>query len=177
LSGGDEGESIPTFLSTHPNPADRYNKVHKLATAAQANLDKSKLQVNRNSYLQMIDGLVYGEDPRQGYVESGVFYHPELKFQFPIPTGWATQNSPQDVRMAPKNGKALMIFGFAPGNTLEEVSQKFVQENQLQVVESKRETVNGFPALALLADQVNAQDPTQVLRILTYFIQDGQTIY
>jgi predicted Zn-dependent protease len=57
------------------------------------------------------------------------------------------------------------------------VSQKFVQENQLQVVESKRETVNGFPALALLADQVNAQDPTQVLRILTYFIQDGQTIY
>jgi predicted Zn-dependent protease len=177
LSGGDEGESIPTFLSTHPNPADRYNKVHKLATAAQANLDKSKLQVNRNSYLQMIDGLVYGEDPRQGYVESGVFYHPELKFQFPIPTGWATQNSPQDVRMAPKNGKALMIFGFAPGNTLEEVSQKFVQENQLQVVESKRETVNGFPALALLADQVNAQDPQQVLRILTYFIQDGQTIY
>jgi predicted Zn-dependent protease len=177
LSGGDEGESIPTFLSTHPNPADRYNRVHKLATDAQKNLDKSTLEVNRNSYLQMINGLVYGEDPRQGYVENSVFYHPELKFQFPVPTGWATQNSPQDVRMAPKDGKALMIFGFAPGNTLDEVSQAFVQENQLQVVESKRETVNGFPALALLADQVNAQDPQQVLRILTYFIQDGQTIY
>jgi predicted Zn-dependent protease len=49
LSGGDEGESIPTFLSTHPNPADRYNRVHKLATDAQKNLDKSTLEVNRNN--------------------------------------------------------------------------------------------------------------------------------
>src|SRR5690606_19165373 len=143
-------------------------RVHKLATEAQKGINRGSLEVNRNAYLKMIDGIVYGEDPRQGFFEDQMFYHPELKFQFPVPSNWITQNSPQDVRMAPQNGKALMIFAFAPGNTLDEAAQAFVQENQLQVVDSRRATVNGFPTMIVLADQVNAQNPQQVIRILTY---------
>ena len=175
--GGDDANSIPTFLSTHPDPADRYAKVHEHATAAQAQLDKSKLKVNRDSYLRMIDGIVYGEDPRQGFVENDVFYHPDLKFQYPIPKNWVTQNSQADVRMAPKDGKALMILTLAQGSSLDAAAQATVQDNQLTVVESKKTNVNGFPALIMVADQVNPQDPKQVIRIMTYFIQDGQTIY
>ena len=175
--GSQSGSSVPTFLSTHPDPGNRYNKVHELATAEQASLDKSKLKVNRDAYLRMIDGMVYGEDPRQGFFENNNFYHPELKFQFPVPSNWATQNSPQDVRMAPQNGKALMIFAFAQGNSLDAAAQTVVQENQLTVLDSKRQTVNGFQSLIVLAQQVNPQSPQQVLMVLTYFIQDGQTIY
>ncbi len=171
------GGSLPTFLSTHPDPANRYKKVNEWATEEQASLDKSKLQVNRDAYLRLVDGLVYGEDPRQGFVENGVFYHPELKFQFPIPTDWMTQNSPADFRMAPKDGKALMILALADGATLDEAVQKVVQDNNLSVVDSKRQTVNGFPAQVVLADLVDAQNPQQVIRLLTYFIQDGKTIY
>jgi predicted Zn-dependent protease len=41
----------------------------------------------------MIDGLVYGEDPRQGYLDKSnfVFYHPEMKFEYPIPRDWQFQ--------------------------------------------------------------------------------------
>lgn len=174
---GDAGETIPTFLSTHPDPADRYERVHQLAAEAQEGLNQSSFEVNRDAYLKMIDGMIYGEDPRQGFFENNVFYHPEMKFQFPVPSNWMTQNSPQDVRMAPQNGKAIMIFAFAQGNSLDEAAQIVVEENQLQVVNSRSATVNGFPALIVLADQVNAQDPQQVIRILTYFIQDGQSIF
>ncbi|MEM1003716.1 MAG: M48 family metalloprotease, partial [Bacteroidota bacterium] len=98
------GEAIPSFMSTHPDPADRYRRVGQLADKWQRDLNKTKLKVNRDSYLRMIDGLVYGEDPRQGFFENNRFYHPEMKFQFPIPNNWKTSNSPAKVQMAPESG-------------------------------------------------------------------------
>ncbi|WP_420844119.1 M48 family metalloprotease [Hymenobacter busanensis] len=57
-------EAIPDFLSTHPNPADRYNRVHQLADQwKQQNGNPTNLKINRDQYLKLIDGIVYGEDP------------------------------------------------------------------------------------------------------------------
>src|SRR5690606_2094200 len=75
---------IPTFLSTHPDPIDREVKVNQEATKWQAGTPSSEFKVNRNEYLRRIDGLVYGDDPRQGYVADNKFFHPELKFEFPV---------------------------------------------------------------------------------------------
>ncbi|MFZ4544503.1 MAG: M48 family metalloprotease, partial [Saprospiraceae bacterium] len=88
------GARIPTFLSTHPNPDDRFGNVKKQSEAIQKTLDPTSLKVNRDAYLKMVDGIVYGEDPKEGYIENSIFYHPELKFQFPVPKDWQTQNSP-----------------------------------------------------------------------------------
>ena len=107
------GQRIPTFMSTHPDPLDRYGKVHQEADKWQKKYNPNELKVNREGYLQMIDGLVYGEDPRQGFVENNVFYHPELKFQYPVPSGWQTQNSPQQVLHAPEGGKGIIFFTLA----------------------------------------------------------------
>lgn len=147
------GERIPTFMSTHPDPADRYQKVGQLAEEWQGKTPGQSFKVNRDSYLQMLNGLVYGEDPRQGYVENGRFYHPELKFQYRVPDQWKTVNSPQQVQMAPEDGKAMMIFTLGQGKTLQEVADKFVSENKLTLVESKNLQVNGMRAMALVSDQ------------------------
>ncbi len=175
-----QGE-IPEFLSTHPNPANRFTTVHQLADQWQQKLNASNLDVGRNSYLKMIDGIVYGEDPRQGFVENNTFYHPELKFQFPIPSGWGYQNTPQQVQMAPKDGKAMMLLTLVPGETLEAGAQQLLQRYSLQPLESKQTTVNGLPALAIVADQKSEQQQTQqqqqVVRTLTYLIQYGGNIY
>lgn len=179
-----EAEPIPDFLSTHPNPADRYETVKELASDWQQKTKTINLQVNRNSYLKLIDGLVYGEDPRQGFVEANVFYHPELKFQFPVPSGWMHQNSPTQFQMADKDGKALMSLTLAAGKTLEEAAQQTMQKYSLQSLESKKVTVNGLPALAVVADQKPQEDPQQqqqqqtaTIRTLTYFIQYENNIY
>lgn len=66
LSGGPEGR-VPNFLSTHPNPLDRFKRVGELAEAEQKKTNNFNLKVNRDSYLRMIDGIVYGPDPQQGY--------------------------------------------------------------------------------------------------------------
>src|SRR5690606_34734256 len=97
------GADVPDFLSTHPDPADREQKVAKLAAQWKRKVDATTLNVNRDRYLKMIDGLIYGEDPKQGFVEDNVFYHPVLRFQFAFPPSWGLQNTPQQVQMAPRD--------------------------------------------------------------------------
>ena len=131
-------QRIPEFQSTHPDPINRFNRVHELSDIYQEKLPSSNLKVNRDSYLRMIDGLIYGEDPRQGYVEYNTFFHPELKFYFPVPPQWRIVNTPQAVQMADPDGKALMIMTLAQGQNIQEAVQATLEQDGLQVVEQKK---------------------------------------
>lgn len=167
---------LPEFLSTHPNPGDRNTTVLKLAAEWKQKLNLTNPQVNRNDYLRRIEGTIYGEDPRGGYLENNVFYHPVLRFQFPAPANWNYQNTPQKVQFAPKDGKALMFMTLASGNNLSEAASNMMRQYNLQVVESGNTNVNGLPALVVVADQRNEQQQI-VLRTLSYFIQHDGNIY
>jgi len=174
-------EELPDFLSTHPNPGDRNIAVAQLAKEWQQKQNLTQPAVNRNEYLRKIEGLVFGEDPRQGYLENNVFYHPELKFQFNTPVGWAYQNSPQQVQFAPKDGKALLFMTFVPAKTLGEAADAVLQQNNMRVIERRDISVNGLPAIAMIADpqpaQGQQQQQSQSLRTLSYLIQYNNSIY
>ncbi|MGE5421040.1 MAG: M48 family metalloprotease [Chloroflexota bacterium] len=176
----DEQGGVPTFLSTHPNPGDRNTTVRKLTEFWKDSLHRTEWKVNSDSYLKMIDGMVYGEDPRQGYTEGNVFYHPGLKFKFTYPSGWQFQNSPAQVATAPKDGKALIIFTLAQQKSLEEAAQATMKQYSLTASDSKSIKVNGLPALAVLSQQVQQDQSTgqqQANQILSYFIDYGGNIY
>lgn len=171
---GSEHGGIPTFLSTHPDPGDRYSDVHQDAKRWQDSLDRQEWIVNTESYFQMIEGMVYGEDPRQGYVHGDAFYHPELRFQFPIPRGWELENMPVQVRMGPEDRRALMVFNIVQQNNLEAAASASLQQLQLNVHQSQQTTVNGMPAIATISTQTSQQ---QTIRVLSYFIDDNGTYY
>ncbi len=171
---------VPTFLSTHPDPGDRYNSVKNHAGEWKQKLNLPEWKVNEDNYLRMIDGLVYGEDPRQGYVEGNTFYHPEMKFRFSYPAGWKLENSPFQVSIAPPDGKGMMIFTHAPGNSLQEAAQNSLQQLKLTVTENKNTTVNGMPAIATVSNLVSQNQQTgqqQTLRVLSYFINDNGSYF
>lgn len=173
-----EAQALPEFLSSHPNPGDRNVTVNKLAAKWQNKLKLKNPEVDRNNYLKKIEGIVYGEDPRQGYLENNVFYHPELKFQFPVPAGWSYQNTPQRVQMAPKNGKAMMMLTLGQGATLQDAANAVIKQNGLQLLDSKQTTVNGLSAVAMLsAPQAQQGQQAQDLRVLSYLVQYGNLIY
>lgn len=178
---GTEGAELPDFLSTHPNPGERNVTVNKLADEWSKKLNLTNPQIGRDTYLRKIEGLIYGEDPKQGYLENNVFYHPELKFQFPVPQGWNYQNTPQRVQMAPKDGKALMMMTLASDSSLQEAANSVVQQNNLQVLESSQVTVNGLNAIAMIADvkpqQQQQQQQAASVRTLSYLIQFNNNIY
>jgi predicted Zn-dependent protease len=168
------GSDIPEFLSTHPSPTERNATVEKLATEWKKKLKLTSAKIDRDSYLKRIDGLILGEDPRQGFVDNGVFYHPEMKFQFPIPGGWKLQNTPQQVQMAPANGEALMMLTLGAGNSTEDAANKTLQQYNLVLVESKKENINGHPAILMVADQKQEKG---TIRVLVSLIQYGSNIY
>jgi predicted Zn-dependent protease len=167
-------QGIPNFLSTHPDPGERLDNVNQLAAKWIKELNLKNPIVNRNGYLKLIDGLVYGEDPRQGFVDNNVFYHPVMRFSYPVPQGWVLQNSPQQVQMAPQDGQALMMLSLEPSQNLETAASAVLQNYNLTLVGSERITVNEFNALAMVAEQVQQR---QTLRVLIYLIQDQDHIY
>jgi len=178
------GQAIPTFQSTHPDPGDRHDKVERLAETYQSN-NPGNYSVNRDGYLKMINGIIYGNDPRQGFVENNAFYHPELKFQFPVPKGWQYENSPIQFQMAPSDGKSLMMLTLGSGNTLEEAAQNIVKQYNFKVLENTKQTINGNPALVMISQQqaeqqqgqTTAQDPKTTVQIATWIIQYGGSMY
>ena len=101
LSGG---QSLPGFLSTHPLTSERIqnNKDMLLESDRQ-------LRIEKLGYLGALDNMVYGLDPRQGFVENNAFYHPELRFFFSFPEDWQVQNTPSQVTLATKEGKHIKI--------------------------------------------------------------------
>jgi predicted Zn-dependent protease len=87
------GGGVPEWQSTHPDPGNR-------VLAAEQRMATSQIEggiVGDEEYLQRIDGMMFGKDPAQGFFVEGRFVHPELRFQFRFPEGWATQNAPTAV--------------------------------------------------------------------------------
>jgi predicted Zn-dependent protease len=180
LSMGSEHGGVPTFLSTHPDPGDRNNSVKNMSKFWQDSIKRQQWTVNTETYLKMIDGLVYGDDPRQGYIEGNTFYHPELKFRFNYPAEWQFQNSPLQVATAPKDGKAVVMFTIAKQKTPDEAAMSATKDYGLTVVESKSVNINGMPAVAVISKQVQQDESTgqqQSNQLLSYYINYNGTIY
>jgi len=141
-SSGRDG--LPTWLSTHPDPPNRIEALRKAAADWKAANPGTKLAVNRDEYLRKLDGLVFGDDPRQGYVEGQVFYHPALKFQFVVPTDWKLNNAASQVQIIAPKEDAAMILTMVEEKTLEEATKAFVDSNKATVLGSETRTLNGL---------------------------------
>lgn len=102
LSGG---HSLPGFLSTHPLTSERIENTKTMLIESDRNLEYGQA-----SYFSQIDNLIYGNDPRQGFVEDGTFYHPQLGFLFSIPQGWNVQNNPANVTLVSEDGNGAVVL-------------------------------------------------------------------
>ena len=168
-------------MSTHPDPGRRYQEVNRLTEKWHADHGSSVqgTKINRESYLRMIDGIVYGEDPRQGYVENDVFYHPELKFEFPIPRGWQYQNSPTQFAMAPEDGKAYMVLTLSSQKALQAAYGEVIEQMQLRIKNQQNMKVNGLNAYGIVSEypQQDQSGQTIYLPLQSVFIEYGDLVY
>src|SRR6185503_11063018 len=64
-------------------------------------------EVDRDRYLEGIDGLVFGDDPSQGYVRDRSFIHPTLGIGFTVPDGFVIDNTSEAVLATGADGTAL----------------------------------------------------------------------
>src|SRR5262245_14421743 len=101
LRAGGSGSDVrsPDFFSSHPATPERVKNAQTSArqysapgVAGDRGGDRA-----RNAYLANLDGLVYGEDPIEGYVRGRRFLHPKLGFTFTAPEGFTLENTAQVV--------------------------------------------------------------------------------
>lgn len=166
-----EGQSMPSFLATHPNPGDRIQRIRELTGAER----DSRTPNPDNRYLHAVEGLVLGEDPRQGFVQDNVFYHPDLGFRFPIPRGFKAVNQPSQVVMVEGQNRAVLGFTGTAENSAEAAAAKLLSQRGLRVVERGSTRINGFPAVGALAEAQTQNG--QIVTLTTYFIEYRGKVY
>ena len=122
-TSGKDANAIPTWASTHPNSADR---VRRAASLAQATGRPETTPPQDTAFLRMLDGLPYGDDPKEGIVDGQSFRHPGLKLKFTAPGGYAIANGSDAVTIAGQGGQAEMRLG--QGSDLAQaIAQRFGQ--------------------------------------------------
>lgn len=138
------GHNIPSHLSSHPDPGEREQNIPLMA-ADWAEKGYSMTKVNKEEFLSKIDGMMYGDNPREGFEQNGVFYHPELKFQFPVPNGFVVYNEPSAVILVNEAQDAIMQFSISTeSNSPEAAVQAFLNQEGITTVNEGTKTVNGL---------------------------------
>ncbi len=174
MNPGSDRRGLPGWFSTHPSPEDRLQAIRAQAKEWREKLALKNAAVNRDAYLRKVDGLIYGEDPRQGYMKDNIFYHPDLRFQFPLPDRWKFQNTPSQVQMINEGKDAMILFGTEAGASPEEVAQQFVAQTKAQVILARALRVNGLPSQRMISDLRTEKGS---IRIMSYFIQKDKKIF
>jgi predicted Zn-dependent protease len=174
MNPGSDRSGLPSWFSTHPSPEDRVQAVRARAVDLQRSLNLQQPKVNRQGYLRTIDGVVFGEDPRQGYVAEGMFFHPDLRFQFPVPEDWKVNNTPTQVQMVSKAQDAIILFSMAKGASSQDAARTFVAQTKASVIKTDGLDVSGFSSQRVISDLRTDQGS---LRVMSYFIQKERTVY
>ena len=167
-----EGQAVPTFLSTHPDPGNREERIVELAQNWEQKAQMTK--VNQDAYYNAVDNMIIGSNPRQGFVENNTFYHPELAFRFPVPQNFAVQNGATQVTMIGQNQQAIMAFTFSQQSSPREAAAQLANQQGIQVIEQGSTSANGLPAYVVIAD---AQTQQQQVRLMAFFVEYQGNVY
>lgn len=166
-----EGQGMPGFLSTHPDPGARIQRIRDFTGAPPR--DRRPLADAR--FMNAIEGLILGEDPRQGFVEGNVFYHPDMRFRFPVPGGFKVINQPAQVVMVEGQNRAILGFSSSGDKSAQAAANRFLNQQGLRVLDRGQSRSNGLPAIFVVADAQKQKG--QVVRIMVYFVEYRGTVY
>jgi predicted Zn-dependent protease len=151
LRGNNSGQQTVDrldFLSSHPSTPERIS-----IAIANARQYGDKGERDRDKFLDAIDKLAYGDDPKEGYVRGRNFLHAKLGFAFTAPEGFALENTPQAVLGATKAGKEALRLD-AVRVPAEQPLTAYLSSGWIDGIEPysvQSLTIGGFPAATAIA--------------------------
>lgn len=173
MAGGD-ARSVPEWASTHPDPASRVQRAYNEAGAASSGV------LNREKFLTSVDGIMYGDDPKQGVIQGSQFLHPELKLAFTAPNGFGMQNGSAAVTISGQSGKAQLTTRPYSGNMtsyIDGVFSELAGEGQsIPHSSPQNTTVNGIAASYSTA-RVNTGNQVVDVAVFAYEFSNNQAYH
>lgn len=147
--GSNQGRDVD-FLSSHPSTPERISIA--VANAKQF-VNPNAVERDREAFLRALDGVIYGDDPKEGLVRGRVFLHPNLGFAFTAPDGFALENTPQAVLGATSAGREAMRLDAVRVNESQSlpdyISKGWVEGIDPSTIETFQ--INGFDAATATA--------------------------
>jgi len=141
----------PDFLSSHPATPERISNA--LANARQYSGPGTAGGRDKVAYLSGIDGIVFGEDPSEGFVRGRRFLHPRLGFTFTAPEAFALDNTAQAVLGVKRGGGQALrldVVRVPAEQTLAAyLTSGWIEKIDPATVEDV--TINGFPGATAVA--------------------------
>ena len=149
-AGGATDPRALDFLSSHPATPERVQNA--LANARQFSGPGSG-ERDRAEYLASLDGVIYGEDPSEGFARGRKFQHPKLGFTFMAPPGFSLDNTAQAVLGLKDSGDEALrldVVSVPAEQTLPDYLKSGWMEN-VEPASVEEFTINGFPAASATA--------------------------
>lgn len=132
---------VPEWLSTHPDPANRGEAILEMAAEAGT----SGTLVRRPEYLRRLDDMIFGANPREGFVEGGVFHHPDLAFRIDVPSNWSVMNGKTEVQFVTPDQSGAVLLTLAEGSPRQALTE-FGSQQGIRMGTVQTGSVNGNDA-------------------------------
>jgi predicted Zn-dependent protease len=177
--GSDAARSLPEWTLSHPLTAKRIERAR--ATAEATGVKDNALPEKTAEYMAEVDGLLYGDDPEQGFVIGRRFAHPVMRIGFEAPAGFSLTNSPQAIALNGPDGLAGQFGGGAMpaeglGAYAEALAAKVAGDAPAEVIDRRATRINGLPAV-LMRVRVDVREGGIPLTIAAYDGGDGEAYH
>jgi predicted Zn-dependent protease len=173
IEGHPETADQFNIMQTHPRTTDR---VERAIAEAKATTPVVNPRTERDSYLAHIDGILYGDDPKQGIIRGRSVSHPGMRLAFTAPEGFQLSNGSDAVQGAGPNNSILIFDGGRASNLpamTDYISNVWAKGIRLQSLDSM--TINGMEAATATASGNTQQGPAFLRLVAIRY--DANTIY
>jgi len=171
VSEASEGGRLPQWASTHPLPENRFDYIRSRIAQSPS---RNYAPVERQTYLSFLDGMVYGDNPRNGIIRQSTFYHPDMEFQMDFADGWQIINQRGAVIGLSPQKDAVVQMTLAKGENPRQALRSFLGQRGITALRSSGHMLNGFTAAN---GQFRATTQQGKIQGLVMFIADGDRLY
>ena len=156
----------PEWLSTHPNPGNRIANINEQIKRLPP--DERRGTVGREAYMDRLTGLVFDEDPRQGYTIGRTFYHPVLAFKISFPDQWRIINRRQAVGALSPNSDAAVVLTLSDKGSQQAAFDAFFAQQGIQRGPNRGPDLYAFRAVDTQTGAAQAEG------LISYVSHDGR---
>lgn len=161
-AAGEGGDTSLDFLASHPATPQRMELARRHARSVGA---PGVGDTDRDSFLDGIDGMLFGDKAEEGFVRGTDFLHAGLGIAFSVPSGFVIDNGKDAVTATGPNGVAIRFDSVdLPANANLEDYVRSGWVAGLDPASVRGETVNGLAAANAKASAENWQFDITVVR-------------
>jgi predicted Zn-dependent protease len=171
VSGQVKTGRVPTWLSTHPSPGSRLARIGPKLKQLEP---EESLGERQDAFLRHVDGLVYGPDPREGFVHRGTFYHPSMAFEMDFPDDFVVSNTKQAVGAISARRDAVVVLTLARRPSAQAAAREFFSQSGVQEGRAWRSNIGGSDTVAR---EFGATTESMSLRGVAAFVEHDNRVF